>query len=52
MTSFPPINAESGFIAALLIGFLLFIIGHEIAGSLFIIGGVALNYIAFLLLKK
>jgi hypothetical protein len=51
MTSFPPINAESGFIAALLIGFLLIIIGHEIAGSLFMVGGVTLNYLALLYLK-
>jgi hypothetical protein len=31
-----------------LIGFLLFLIGHEIAGSLFIIGGAIIKYIAFL----
>ncbi len=51
MTFFPPINAESGFIAALLIGFLLIMIGHGIAGSIFIIGAVAFNYFAFLLVK-
>jgi hypothetical protein len=51
MTSFPPINAESGFVAALLIGFLLVIIGHEIAGSLFMIAGVAYNYVLLLLVK-
>lgn len=51
MTSFPPINAESGFIAALLIGFLLFIIGHEIVGCLFMIGGVAFNYLVLLYIK-
>jgi hypothetical protein len=51
MTSFPPINAESGLLIALLIGFLLVLSGHEIAGSLFLIGGVAFNYIAILLLK-
>jgi hypothetical protein len=51
MTSFPPINAKSGFVAALLIGLILFIIGHEIAGSLFMVAGVTLNYIAVLSLK-
>lgn len=48
MKSFPSINAESGFVAALLIGFGLFFIGHEIAGSLFIFGAVAIKYITFL----
>lgn len=48
MKKFPPINAESGFIAALLIGFSLFLIGYEVAGSLCIIAGVALNYIVLL----
>jgi hypothetical protein len=51
MTPFPPISAESGFIAALLIGFLLFIMGHEIIGSLCIIGAVAFNYIFVLSIK-
>ena len=51
MTSFPPINAESGFLAALMIGALLILIGHEFVGSLLIIGGVAFNYIVFLLVK-
>jgi hypothetical protein len=51
MISFPPISAKSGFIAALLIGLILFVIGYEIAGSLFMITGVTLNYIAVLSLK-
>jgi hypothetical protein len=51
MTSFPPISAKSGFIVALLVGLVLFIIGYELLGSLFMIAGVTLNYIAVLSLK-
>jgi hypothetical protein len=51
MISFPPISAKSGFIAALLIGLVLFILGYELVGSLFMIAGVTLNYIAVLSLK-
>jgi hypothetical protein len=52
MTSLPPISIGSGFAAALLIGSLLFILGHEILGSLFMIAGVALNYILVLSIKN
>jgi hypothetical protein len=51
MTSLPSISAGSGFVAALLVGSFLFILGYEILGSLFMVAGVALNYIIMLSLK-
>jgi hypothetical protein len=51
MTSFPPISAKSGFIVALLVGLVLFVLGYELVGSLVMIAGVTLNYIAVLSLK-
>jgi len=52
MASLPPISAGSGFAAALLIGFVLFVMGYEILGSLFMIAGVAFNYILVLSIKN